>query len=108
MGERRPCGDSTRRGDRVAPEGLLSPFALSLCNASLRGANQENGPMVRHALAAALAGMLAVQAAPIRAQEEAVTYYDFTKTPGAPYGPFTEMRAVVTGSNSFAYATVPN
>jgi quercetin dioxygenase-like cupin family protein len=64
--------------------------------------------IVRQALAAAVAGLLAVQAAPIRAQEEAVAYYDFTKTTGAPYGPFTEMRSVVTGSNSFAYATVPN
>ena len=64
--------------------------------------------MVRHVLAAAVASLLAVQAAPIRAQAEAVTYHDFTRAPGAPYGPFTEMWAVVTRSNSFALATVPN
>ena len=64
--------------------------------------------MVRHILAAAVAGLLAVQAAPIRAQGEAVTYYDFTKITGTPYGPYPELWPVVTGSNSFAVATVPN
>ncbi len=64
--------------------------------------------MIRRVLAAAIAaGLLAIQPAPIGAQQEAVTYYDFTKMPGFPYGPFPEMWAVVTDSNSFAYGSVP-
>jgi quercetin dioxygenase-like cupin family protein len=64
--------------------------------------------MVRRVLVAAVAGLLAAQAAPIRAQEDAVTYHEFTKLPGSPYGPYPEIWPVVTGSNSFVYATVPN
>ena len=64
--------------------------------------------MVRQVLAAAVAGLLAVQAAPIRAQGEAVTYHDFNKTKGEPYGPYPEIWPVVTGSNSFVLGTVPN
>ncbi len=66
--------------------------------------------MIRRVLAAAVTvvALLAIQPAPIGAQQETVTYYDFSKVPGSPYGPFPETWAVVTDSNSFVYATVPS
>ncbi len=64
--------------------------------------------MFRYALVVALAGLLAGQTAPVRAQEQAVTYHDFTKLPSGPYGPYPELWSVVTASNSFAFGTVPN
>lgn len=53
---------------------------------------------------------VAVLAAYARAQTrpEAVTYHEFTKTAGAPYGPFPTTWMVVTAANSLALAVVPS
>jgi quercetin dioxygenase-like cupin family protein len=51
-------------------------------------------------------GSLALQRQ-INGQTEPVTYYDFTKTAGEPYGPYPMTWMVVSATNSLALAVVP-